>query len=86
MLGIESSCDDTGIAILRVSDGAVLGQAIANQAGCMTATFICMFVVSALRVQARHNRSMAGVWRPVRGSCTGLRWTSTHHGAVLCPG
>ncbi len=33
MLGIESSCDDTGVAVIRASDGAILGQAIANQAG-----------------------------------------------------
>ena len=39
VLGIESSCDDTGIAILRASDSAVLGQAIANQAGFMTIAF-----------------------------------------------
>ncbi len=32
MLGIESSCDDTGVAVVRASDGAILGQAIANQA------------------------------------------------------
>ena len=32
MLGIESSCDDTGVAVVRASDGAILGHAIANQA------------------------------------------------------
>ena len=26
MLGIESSCDDTGVAVVRASDGAILGQ------------------------------------------------------------
>lgn len=31
VLGIESSCDDTGVAIVR-SDGTVLGEAIATQA------------------------------------------------------
>lgn len=31
MLGIESSCDDTGVAVLT-SDGKVLGEAIATQA------------------------------------------------------
>ena len=31
MLGIESSCDDTAVAVLRTSDGAVLGHAVANQ-------------------------------------------------------
>ena len=32
MLGIESSCDDTGVALLRASDGAVLGEAVVGQA------------------------------------------------------
>ena len=32
MLGIESSCDDTGVAVIRASDGAILGQALAQQA------------------------------------------------------
>ena len=32
MLGIESSCDDTAVAVVRASDGAILGHAIANQA------------------------------------------------------
>ena len=27
VLGIESSCDDTGVAVVRASDGAILGQA-----------------------------------------------------------
>ncbi|BDA44870.1 tRNA N6-adenosine threonylcarbamoyltransferase [Coccomyxa sp. Obi] len=31
VLGIESSCDDTGVAVVRACDGAILGQAIANQ-------------------------------------------------------
>ena len=31
VLGIESSCDDTGVAVLRTSDGAVLGHSIASQ-------------------------------------------------------
>ena len=26
VLGIESSCDDTGVAVVRASDGAILGQ------------------------------------------------------------
>ncbi len=30
MLGIETSCDDTGVAVLR-SDGVVLGEALASQ-------------------------------------------------------
>ena len=32
VLGIESSCDDTGVAVLRVSDGKILGQSISHQA------------------------------------------------------
>ena len=32
VLGIESSCDDTGAAVLR-GDGTVLGEALASQAG-----------------------------------------------------
>ena len=32
MLGIESSCDDTGVALLRSSDGAILGEAVVGQA------------------------------------------------------
>ena len=31
VLGIESSCDDTGVAVVRASDGAILGQAITGQ-------------------------------------------------------
>ena len=31
MLGIESSCDDTGVAVVRASDGAILGQAVTGQ-------------------------------------------------------
>ena len=31
MLGIESSCDDTGVALLRASDGAILGEAVVGQ-------------------------------------------------------
>lgn len=31
VLGIESSCDDTGVAILRGSDGEILGHSIASQ-------------------------------------------------------
>ena len=31
MLGIESSCDDTGVAVVRASDGAILGQAVTDQ-------------------------------------------------------
>ena len=31
ILGIESSCDDTAVAVLRTSDGAVLGHSIAGQ-------------------------------------------------------
>ena len=31
MLGIESSCDDTGAAVVT-SDGVVLGEALATQA------------------------------------------------------
>lgn len=31
VLGIESSCDDTAVAVMRASDGAVLGHSIANQ-------------------------------------------------------
>ena len=31
VLGIETSCDDTGVAVVR-SDGAILGEAIASQA------------------------------------------------------
>lgn len=30
MLGIETSCDDTGAAVVR-SDGCVLGEALASQ-------------------------------------------------------
>lgn len=30
MLGIESSCDDTGVAVVT-PDGAILGQALATQ-------------------------------------------------------
>ena len=32
MLGIESSCDDTGAAVVR-GDGTVLGEVLASQAG-----------------------------------------------------
>ena len=32
LLGIESSCDDTAVAVLRANDGAILGHSIANQA------------------------------------------------------
>ena len=32
VLGIESSCDDTGAAVVR-GDGTVLAEAIASQAG-----------------------------------------------------
>ena len=35
VLGIESSCDDTGVAVVRASDGAILGHAIANQASAV---------------------------------------------------
>ena len=31
VLGIETSCDDTGVAVVR-SDGVVLGEALASQA------------------------------------------------------
>lgn len=31
ILGIESSCDDTAVAVLRTSDGAILGHSIAGQ-------------------------------------------------------
>lgn len=31
MLGIETSCDDTGIALLRASDGAILAEVTASQ-------------------------------------------------------
>ena len=31
ILGIESSCDDTAVAVLRTTDGAILGHSIANQ-------------------------------------------------------
>ena len=31
VLGIETSCDDTGVAIVR-SDGTILGEAVASQA------------------------------------------------------
>lgn len=31
ILGIESSCDDTAVAVLRACDGAILGHSIANQ-------------------------------------------------------
>ena len=31
VLGIESSCDDTGVAVVRASDGVILGQAITGQ-------------------------------------------------------
>ena len=31
VLGIETSCDDTGVAVVR-SDGTVLGEALASQA------------------------------------------------------
>ncbi len=31
MLGIESSCDDTGVAVVRASDGVILGQAVTGQ-------------------------------------------------------
>ena len=31
VLGIESSCDDTGVAVVRASDGAILGQAVTGQ-------------------------------------------------------
>ena len=31
MLGIETSCDDTGVAVVR-SDGTILGEALASQA------------------------------------------------------
>ena len=33
ILGIESSCDDTGVAIVS-SDGRILGEALATQVGC----------------------------------------------------
>jgi len=32
VLGIESSCDDTGAAVVR-GDGTVLGEVLASQAG-----------------------------------------------------
>ena len=32
VLGIESSCDDTGAAVMR-GDGTILGEALASQAG-----------------------------------------------------
>ena len=32
ILGIESSCDDTGVAIVT-SDGRILGEALATQVG-----------------------------------------------------
>ena len=31
ILGIESSCDDTAVAVLRTDDGAILGHSIAGQ-------------------------------------------------------
>ena len=31
MLGIESSCDDTGVALLRASDGNILGETVVGQ-------------------------------------------------------
>jgi hypothetical protein len=31
VLGIESSCDDTGVAVVRASDGTILGQAVTGQ-------------------------------------------------------
>ena len=31
IMGIESSCDDTAVAVLRTSDGAILGHSIAGQ-------------------------------------------------------
>lgn len=43
VLGIESSCDDTGVAVVRASDGAILGQAIANQANhCPLTSLQCL--------------------------------------------
>lgn len=34
VLGIESSCDDTGAAVVR-GDGKILGEALASQAGVL---------------------------------------------------
>ena len=36
VLGIESSCDDTGVAVVRASDGAILGQAVTGQVAPFT--------------------------------------------------
>lgn len=58
ILGIESSCDDTGIAILRASDGMILGQAIANQV-CNEIIHRAYKAEAMLRVQiVRQSRCM----------------------------
>ena len=39
ILGIESSCDDTGVAVVS-SDGRILGEALASQVrGCYAGLF-----------------------------------------------
>ena len=39
ILGIESSCDDTGVAVVS-TDGRILGEAIASQA-CTSVHLLC---------------------------------------------
>ena len=40
VLGIESSCDDTGAAVVN-SSGQVLGEALATQVGGLLLTVLC---------------------------------------------
>lgn len=81
-MGIESSCDDTGIAVLRASDGVVLGHSIATQVLLITAAasrshlVVCSFVELKFSLATGGNSCAMGR----RGAKSGDASTQRCHG------
>ena len=79
VLGIESSCDDTGVAVVRASDGAILGQAITGQvhlpyssqrdqkiAGCQA---LCLLLSTCLCVSVEAMPAASSAYLTGWGQC-----------------
>ena len=63
VLGIESSCDDTGVAVVN-SSGQVLGEALATQVGRPLLTVLCnrLSEPCALQPGADSPHTLAAMW------------------------